>query len=311
MVTPDVLSNVTAVRAVLESLMSSQDRISLATMDQFLAEFNLALTKVKSPALPTHVRQSILDILLPSLALHFTAFSGKDYELWFHENLHLLLPDISAQGLSLLPLDLSYSSYSAIVQAFSDVFSQCSPQTSQNIYGFIQNVLSYQLRVSGSVFPQAYNNSQSYLQLFGPFLSFANYTELLTFYPAFNGYEVLERLSAQQLGEMMLVGGATRNERSAIRILIEMERRPFGDIAEFLARFNAVAQLQGVTILPDARVRALTLESIFQLLPFRTFTAQDYDFWFGHLLPLFLPSLNSRLLLLIPQDIDCRAQQNL
>ncbi|XP_068921659.1 uncharacterized protein [Petaurus breviceps papuanus] len=150
MVTPDVLSNVTAVRAILESLISSQDRIPLATMDQFLAEFNLALTKAKSPVLAAHVRQSILDVLLPNLALHFTAFSKKDYELWFHKNLHLLLPGINAQGLSLLPLDLSSSSYRAIVRAFNDVFSQCSHQTSQNIYGFIQNVLSYQLRVSGT-----------------------------------------------------------------------------------------------------------------------------------------------------------------
>ncbi|XP_072460943.1 uncharacterized protein [Notamacropus eugenii] len=311
MVTPDVLSNVTIVRAVLESLMSNQDRIPLAIMDQFLAEFNLALTKAKSPALSAHMRQSILDVLLPSLALHFTAFSEKDYELWFQKNLYLLLPGINAQGLSLLPMDLSYPSYSAIVRAFSDVFPQCSHQTSQNIYGFIQNVLSYQLRVSGSVFPGAYNNSQSYLQLFGQFLSFANYTELLTFYPAFNGYEVLERLSAQQLGEMMLVVGAIRSERSAIRILVEMERRPFRDMAEFLARFNAVAQLRGVTILPDARVRTLSLEAIFKLLPFHILTAQDYDIWFGHLMPLFLPSLNSRLLQLIPQDIECQAQQNL
>ncbi|KAM9101642.1 uncharacterized protein ACOB8E_008534 isoform 3-T3 [Sarcophilus harrisii] len=310
MVTPDVLSNVTTVRAVLESLRSNQDRIPLATMDQFLAEFNLALTKANSPTLSASVRQSILDTLLPSLALHFVAFSEKDYELWF-QNLHLLLPGINAQGLSLLPLDLGYASYGAIVGTFNDVSSQCSLQTSQNIYDFIQNVLSYQLRVSGSVFPEAYNNSQSYLQLFGHFLSFANYTELLTFYPAFNGFEVLDRLSAQQLGEMMLVVGAIRSERLTIRILTEMEERPFRDMAEFLVRFNAVAQLRGVTILPDARVRTLTLETIFQLLPFRTLTAQDYDFWFGHLMSLFLPSIDSRLLRLIPQDIDCQAQQSL
>ncbi|XP_074053198.1 uncharacterized protein LOC141495590 isoform X2 [Macrotis lagotis] len=311
MVTPDVLSNVTAVEAVLESLVSNQGRIPLITMEQFLSEFNLALTKDKNPTLPAQVKQSILDILLPSLAFHFTVFSEKDYELWFQKNLRVLLPGISAQGLSLLPLDLSYSSYNAIVRAFDDVFSQCSPQTTQNIYGFIQNVLSYQLSISGSVFPGAYNNSQNYLQLFGQFLSFANYTELLTFYSAFNGYEVLDRLSAQQLGEMMLVVGAIRNERLAIRILSEMEQRPFKDMVEFLARFNVVAQLRGITILPDTRIRTLTLESIFQLLPFQTFTAQDYDFWFGHLMPLFLPGLNSRLLLSIPQDIDCQAQQNL
>lgn len=66
-----------------------------------------------------------------------------------------------------------------------------------------------------------------------------------------------------------------------------------------------------LTILPDPRIRELLFDLLFKSLPLSTFTANEYAFWFGSELQLFLPAMNDNYLQLLPLDIDCQSHRNL
>ncbi|XP_075755932.1 uncharacterized protein LOC102455891 isoform X2 [Pelodiscus sinensis] len=311
--TSDALFNVTTMIRVLRSLEGKDSEITLPKMDEFLTKFNGALMRANLTGVHNaEVRQEMLTTLFTSLSKHFYTFMDLDYEAWFVERLKFLLPSMNADLLELIPADVSFPSYTAIIRSLDNLVPQFSPQTSHGIYNLIQRILGHQLNASETVFPGTYSNSQSFLQLiFYRFRQFANYTQLLTFYKDFNGYDVLDLLSARQMGEMMVVTNAIRNERSAVQILAKMETRTFAEMTDFIMEFNTVAEQKHLIVLPNPRIRDLAFETIFKSFQFSTFTAQQYAFWFGSQLQLFLPALNTQYLQLLPLDIDCQSHQNL
>ncbi|KAH1183587.1 hypothetical protein KIL84_014203 [Mauremys mutica] len=312
-VTSDALFNVTTMIRVLRSLEGKDSEIALPKMDEFLTKFNLAITQQNIVGVQnTEVRQEMLTTLFTDLSKHFYKFTDLDYEVWFLEKLKFLLPSMNADLLALIPVDVSFRSYTAIVRSLDNIFSVFSQQTSHDIYNLIQKILEHQLNASEKVFPGSYSSSQSFLQLiFYQFRHFANYTQLLTFYKDFNGYDVLDLLSAGQMGEMMVVTNAVKNERSAVQILVELETRTFAEMTEFIMEFNSVAEQKHLVVLPNPWIRDLAFETIFKSFQFSTFTADQYAFWFGSQLQLFLPAINAQYLQLLPLDIDCQSHQNL
>lgn len=64
-------------------------------------------------------------------------------------------------------------------------------------------------------------------------------------------------------------------------------------------------------VLPDLQVRDLIFRMVFKTLKFGTFTAEQYSFWFGTQLRLFLTALSPKDLQLIPLDVDCQSHQHL
>ncbi|XP_039348949.1 uncharacterized protein LOC120373936 isoform X2 [Mauremys reevesii] len=312
-VTSDALFNVTTMIRVLRSLEGKDSEIALPKMDEFLTKFNLAITQQNIGGVQnTEVRQEMLTTLFTDLSKNFYKFTDLDYEAWFMEKLKFLLPSMNVDLLKLIPVDVSFRSYTAIIRSLDNVFSVFSQQTSHDIYNLIQKILEHQLNASEKVFPGSYSSSQSFLQLiFYQFRHFANYTQLLTFYKDFNGYDVLDLLSAGQMGEMMVVTNAVKNERSAVQILVELETRTFAEMTEFIMEFNSVAEQKHLVVLPNPWIRDLAFETIFKSFQFSTFTADQYAFWFGSQLQLFLPAMNAQYLQLLPLDIDCQSHQNL
>ncbi|EMP36896.1 Cytosolic Fe-S cluster assembly factor NARFL [Chelonia mydas] len=312
-VTSDALFNVTTMIRVLRSLEGKDSEIALPKMEEFLTKFNFAITQQSIMGVQnTEVRLEMLTTLFTDLSKHFYKFTDLDYEAWFLEKLKFLLPSMNANLLELIPVDVSFPSYTAIIRSLDNVFPEFSQQTSHNIYNLIQKILEHQRNTSEAVFPGSYSSSQSFLQLiFYRFRHFANYTQLLTFYKDFNGYDVLDLLSARQMGEMMVVTNAVKNERSAVQILVEVETRTFAEMTEFIMAFNSVAEQKHLVVLPNPWIRDLAFETIFKSFQFSTFTADQYTFWFGSQLQLFLPAINAQYLQLLPLDIDCQSHQNL
>ncbi|XP_039221164.1 uncharacterized protein LOC120318037 isoform X2 [Crotalus tigris] len=258
------------------------------------------------------VRLEVLSTILTNLERYFYKFTALDYDSWFLNKLKFLLPSINVNLLQLIPLDVSYSAYRAIFGGLDQVYPELSQDTSLQIYNLMKIIMKLQLNVSGTVFPGSYNSSQDFLQLmFYKFAHFARYTDFLLLYKEFNGFEVLSLLSTKQMGEMMVVTDAFRDEFLAIQILVELEKRPSTSIMDFMIEFNAAAKQKHLIVLPDLRIRDLIFRMVFKTLKFGTFSAEQYSFWFGTQLQLFLTALSPRDLQLIPLDVDCQSHQHL
>ncbi|XP_009893169.1 PREDICTED: uncharacterized protein LOC104295156 [Charadrius vociferus] len=311
--TSDALVNVTTMQDILNALRGENPQISEPKMSEFLVKFNLALTQEGIGGIRNdEIRMEMLTTLFTDLSKHFYKFADLDYELWFLESLRFLLPSINTDLLELIPGDLSFPAYTAIVRGLDNVFPELPQNTSHAIYLFIKRILESQLTFSDKVFPGTYDSSRSFLELiFYRFLHFAPYSDLTDFYKDFNGYEVLDLLSARQIGEMTVLTNAFKRERLTVQILLEMEKRSFEELTEFTKELNAAAEERDLTVLPDPRIRELLFDLLFKSLPFSTFTANEYAFWFGSELQLFLPAMNDNYLQLLPLDIDCQSHQNL
>ncbi|XP_013925419.1 PREDICTED: uncharacterized protein LOC106551789 [Thamnophis sirtalis] len=282
-------------------------------MDEFLTRLNLAIEQKNSLSLRNaKVKLELLSTILTNLARYFYKFTALDYESWFLNKLKFLLPSINVNLLQLIPLDVSYSAYRAIFGGLDQVYPELSQDISLQIYNLMKAMMKLQLNVSGTVFPGSYNSSQGFLQLmFYRFAHFARYTDFLLLYKDFNGFEVLSLLSPKQMGEMMIVTDAFKDEFLAIQILVELERRFSVSLMDFMIEFNAAAKQKQLIVLPDLRIRDLIFRMVFKTLKFGTFTAEQYSFWFGTQLQLFLAALSPKDLQLIPLDVDCQSHQHL
>ncbi|ETE64600.1 hypothetical protein L345_09630 [Ophiophagus hannah] len=311
--TSNALVNVTTMRHLLLTLKDKHSEISLAKMDEFLTRLNLAIEQKNILSLRNaKVRLEVLSTILTNLAHYFYKFTALDYESWFLNKLKFLLPSINVDLLQLIPLDVSYSAYRAIFGSLDQVYPELSQDTSVEIYNLMKTIMKLQLNVSGTVFPGSYNSSQGFLQLmFYKFAHFARYTDFLLLYKDFNGFEVLSLLSPKQMGEMMIVIDAFKDEFLAIQILAELERRLSASLMDFMIEFNAAAKQKHLIVLPDLRIRDLIFRMVFKTLKFATFSAEQYSFWFGTQLQLFLTALSPKDLQLIPLDVDCQSHQHL
>ncbi|XP_048351590.1 uncharacterized protein LOC125432197 [Sphaerodactylus townsendi] len=306
----DALVNVTTMRTVLSSLENERSEIPLSQMQDFLTHFNLEIEQNKVD-IGEGVRLEILNTIFTHLKTHFRTFTHLDYSVWFSK-MKFLLPSINKDVLQLIPLDLGFPSYTAIITGLDQASSEFSQETSHEVYTFMKKILEVQVNISGTAFPGAYKDSQSFLSgVFSRFARFAEYTDFITFYKDFNGYDVLPLLTTKQMSEMMVVTNAIQRELLAVQILVELEKRPLDELKVFTSELNVVMHQKGSSFLPDLQVSTLILEAVFKRLQFATFSAVQYDLWFGTQLKSFLPALSLRLLHQIPLDVDCQSHQNL
>ncbi|XP_029433062.1 uncharacterized protein LOC115076086 [Rhinatrema bivittatum] len=306
----DALVNVTTMDKVLTSLRSGEQKIALSTIDQFLTLLNNATTGVNwSPAVGTEV----LTVLFTNLSLEFQSFSTADYKYYFQVQLNPFLQDINGSLLQLIPQGISCQSYSAVFTGFNDVFGNLSEASGNDVCNAMIAYLSSQLTPQGAgVCSELYTDSQSYIQnIFFNFSIYVSYYEFPMYYPNFQAFDVLALFTGTQLGSMMVNSSAIRNERNAVLILAELDKRSLLEVREFLIAMNSAAAQQSIEVLPDSRIEGLISETVWAKLDFRSLRTDDMVQLFGTDLQLLLSSLTPAQLATIPFSIDCTAQQAL
>lgn len=60
------------------------------------------------------VRVEMLETLFLNLSNYFYKFTDLDYQVWFLERLQFLLPSINTDLLDLIPVDISFPSYTTV-----------------------------------------------------------------------------------------------------------------------------------------------------------------------------------------------------
>ncbi|XP_058472301.1 uncharacterized protein LOC131445328 [Solea solea] len=145
----------------------------------------------------------------------------------------------------------------------------------------------------------------------GPFSQYATYTDLKAL--NLSAVNVVDSLSSTQKAELLLEPNILSNEILVRDVFTTLTvSSPVEDLGTFFGKFVSGAAEQNLTTI-EPRVRDtilnLTLLSIGPKLSM--FDAQGFKLWFQIYLPLFLPSIDSSMLEIIPQNISCDSYQEI
>ncbi|XP_056622064.1 uncharacterized protein LOC130435436 [Triplophysa dalaica] len=193
------LENEAVVEEVLGIILESTDETQLKKFFEVFVE----VTKERNvSSLNSVLRSIVLNMTLTALEIRFETFSRQNFTLWFQTYLHLFLPGMNAESLSVIPRTISCDSYREIVKGCDNVFSSLTLLQSEDVYSFIKNYLSHQTSQGQSCVLSVNNDSDWVQKNFGQFSTFATFTDFITFNKDFNGVEAAEVLTVSQLVEL-------------------------------------------------------------------------------------------------------------
>uniref|UniRef100_A0A8C1E097 Si:ch211-188p14.4 n=1 Tax=Cyprinus carpio carpio TaxID=630221 RepID=A0A8C1E097_CYPCA len=153
-------------------------------------------------SISTAVSSIILNMTLMDLANRFETFNPQTFALWFQMYMHIFLPGIGPDSLSVIPRTISCDSYREIVKGCDNVFSSLTPIQTEYVYSFIRDYLSHQPSQGDSCVLSTNSDSDWLLKNFGRFRFIANFTDFISLKRDFNGVEAAEFLTVSQLAEL-------------------------------------------------------------------------------------------------------------
>ncbi|KAL7845119.1 hypothetical protein AOLI_G00233110, partial [Acnodon oligacanthus] len=194
-----VMENESVVQEVFKSVLKSSDKKQLGS---FFTAFSQSAIQMNVTSIPPAVSDPILNMTLEALVPQFPTFSSQDFALWFQTYLHLFLPGIGPNSLSVIPRNISCDSYREIVKGLDNVYSDLSTTQSETVFSYAMDYLEYQ-SIQGQSCVQSVNNDSDWLvKNFGQFRSFASVSDIISLKSDFNGVKAAEVLTSSQLAEL-------------------------------------------------------------------------------------------------------------
>ncbi|XP_016431576.1 uncharacterized protein LOC107758373 [Sinocyclocheilus rhinocerous] len=120
-------------------------------------------------SISTAVSNIILNMTLMELANRFETFDPQTFSLWFQTYLHVFLPGIGPDSLSVIPRTISCDSYREIVKGCDNVFSSLTPIQTEYVYSFTRDYLSHQPSQGDSCVLSTNSDADWLLKNFGQF----------------------------------------------------------------------------------------------------------------------------------------------
>ncbi|XP_052402541.1 uncharacterized protein LOC127949398 [Carassius gibelio] len=194
--TPDLVDDESAVRELFGSVVNSPDQNQL---DDFFKKLIRISSQRNVSSISTAVSSIILNMTLMDLANRFETFDPQTFALWFQTYLHVFLPGIGPDSLSVIPRTISCDSYREIVKGCDNVFSSLTPIQTEYVYSFTRDYLSHQPSQGDSCLLNTNSDSDWLLKNFGRFRFIAKFTDFTSLKRDFNGVEVAELLTVSQL----------------------------------------------------------------------------------------------------------------
>ncbi|CAH2307396.1 Hypothetical predicted protein [Pelobates cultripes] len=155
----------------------------------------------------SEVQYTMLQRTTSKLAYFYRNFTETTYNFWFEQNIITVLPQINAEILNQLPLNMACSSYQSIVRSLDKVYAKTESANRDDVYQFYSNYLSK----SGKSCVQS---SESLIKLYlRSYKEKATYEQLVVFYEDFNIFEtnVLSILTPVQIGEAIVKAKVTES----------------------------------------------------------------------------------------------------
>ncbi|CAJ0915214.1 unnamed protein product [Ranitomeya imitator] len=126
------------------------------------------------------MKETFLAAQLDNLKSSFSTYDTQEWTVLFETILFNLIPSFNQRLLLLLPINISCSSYQAIVEGFSNRFTSLTRETQEDIYNyFIWRYMSYQSSTSTGVVCDAITYEFWLNVNFGEFKILSKYSDLI------------------------------------------------------------------------------------------------------------------------------------
>ncbi|XP_067298635.1 uncharacterized protein [Pseudorasbora parva] len=253
--TPGLLEDESALREVFGSVVNSPDQKQL---DDFFNKFISISAQRNVSSINTAVSSIILNMTLMNLETRFKTFNPQTFSLWFQTYLHLFLPGIGPDSLSVIPKTISCDSYREILKGCDGVFSSLTLIQSKDVYRFTRDYLSYQPSQGQACVQSITSDSDWLLKHFGQFRIFASFTELINLKRDFNGVEAAVLLTPPQLAELCSAPSRLRGPQDVHTVMSAIETQQLSGFFDVLS-----PNIQVNEVNYSAEVKQAFLQTVF------------------------------------------------
>ncbi|KAG7511253.1 hypothetical protein JOB18_045050 [Solea senegalensis] len=282
---------------------------ALESVNEFLTELT---ADEKSPDFQPVVSDRIMNRTFHIMSPHLIDFNTADWFAWFHIKLVPVLSGFRAVMLTNVAANINCTNYQVVVSGMVKGFPGMPERRRLGISNAMLAYLTSARVISEPVCrPGSKSDAEWLEENMGPFSQYATYTDLKAL--NISAVNVVDSLSSTQKAELLLEPNILSNETLVRDVFTTLTvSSPVEDLGTFFGKFVSGAAEQNLTTI-EPRVRDtilnLTLLSIGPKLSM--LDAQGFKLWFQIYLPLFLPSIDSSMLEIIPQNISCDSYQEI
>ncbi|MEE6497898.1 hypothetical protein FKM82_002921 [Ascaphus truei] len=166
-------NNTAALSQITGTLQNASDVYS------FLTYLNEAVTSKNLSSAPPLLSQSLLNKTFQVLRPNLTSFTSSKWSELFQNKLSSVLPEITADQLSLIPQNISCQSYQAVVKGLDSKFDKMTPGKQEYIYGsFIKPYITQKGNVPTCFNQTAANSTAWVVNNMGSFLTYSTKEDL-------------------------------------------------------------------------------------------------------------------------------------
>ncbi|XP_063170917.1 uncharacterized protein LOC134505234 isoform X2 [Candoia aspera] len=306
-VTHGVLSNITLMELVAQAL-NSQSVLYIEAFLDTLSTLPLDLS------LDHKAVYLALETILAKVNKSFPDLCSSSLKDLLQIKLVHLLPFADARIMMLFPTQIGCMDFHNIYKGLNSVYYKLDPVTQLAVFHNRLNFLEGQLAKEGVACTFTASNSRDWLhENFGLSSRLADYSNFVHLNPSFNGFEVLDLLTATQVGTLVALSGILTDstrvsaEMEAAGVMDLFQSRNVSELQTFLLKISALAEQNNLVEITNMKVRAIMLKGIFQILKphFFFMRTTDLELWFSRVLTLYLPSITAQELTILPSLSNC------
>ncbi|KAM4632469.1 uncharacterized protein O3C94_018987 [Discoglossus pictus] len=263
-------------------------------------------TEVPSEA----IRNKLMSESVSFIQSQLLGYSTSDWETLLSVQFKPFLSGITKVELDILLGFCDCHSYAIIVKYLSEVFDYLSDDTQDGLYISLFDFRSG-AHYAGDSCPGSGGDIKTALTVdFGKFVSLAPYDDLESIHPGFNGLDIIDVLTAEQCGGLILNGNILNNEANANIFAKKLQSFDFVQLDSFLTVFQANAIESNLISLGNAQVRSTLWNAIYNIFAgqINLFSQSQWTDYFESKLSLLLPGI-SEAQLEIMDGHDCSILQ--
>ncbi|XP_073414530.1 uncharacterized protein [Dendrobates tinctorius] len=300
--TGDILNDESKAQILANSIQT----MSFQQVDQFLISFvAIAEQRGFTAIANVQVGSIIFNTIYGIISKEFLTWNADQWNSYFTIKLSIILSCITESQIGMIPLSISCSAYQSVISGLSQQYSKLYGTTQTAVAEKAKSYLGFNKPDFGPKCPVSSGGSGAWLNInLAIFSDLCSKEEISALYPGFSFTDAVGYLTAGQLGYVMASPEYLSDKDKCSKILNAVTPLNLG---EFLDAFNDGLAKNGITQISNVQVRKLFEGEVFCKLGSMSssFTATDYQQWFGKRLETIIPSMDAKAFGAIPLDISC------
>ncbi|XP_040214373.1 uncharacterized protein LOC120944382 [Rana temporaria] len=296
--TANILLNATLLEKYLSAIAPQNVTVFLEAFSSTAKQANLSEEQV------TTIKKTLLVTELRGLEANFSTYTTEQWSVLFQNDLLNLTVYFNQTLLEIIPLNVTCSSYQAIVQAFSLQFSSMTDDTREAIYqNFLKPYLKAKIAISTVVCDAG--NFQDWSELnFGAFFYFFSLEEIMTLNKNFTMNDLSPMDIAYSVTTANILLNATLLEKYLSAIAPQ-------NVTVFLEAFSSTAKQANLSEEQVTTIKKTLLVTELRGLQanFSTYTTEQWSVLFQNYLLNLTVYFNQTLLEIIPLNVTCSSYQ--